>query len=229
LIGHSAFDYLNVAGNIIGLGVHMPDRIILFWCLNDVYGGAPATSPGDATATAPVDQAGTEAADPAGNAATSRDDRRPDKPGTDQQTVRENIGPFLRFANRNIYLYQWLLATASDRGRVYFEYDRQFYQEDNPNFATAIDRIEIIRDMAEFNGIRFDLVVMPYEYQYRSGGFHPQDVLVSALQQKGIRAHDARSAFEGYPDITSLYMYGDGIHFSEKGHRVLWDWLRQRI
>ncbi|MFU8861486.1 MAG: hypothetical protein ACNA8K_13800 [Cyclonatronaceae bacterium] len=223
LIGYSAFDYLNVAGNIIGLGEPLPDRVILFWCLNDVYGDR------DVPGSDPDGLAGNGDAAPAGDPAVTGDDRRPKATAVNRPTVRRGQGAFMRFLNRNVYSYQWLMASVSDRGQSYYDYDRQFYSETDPGFAAALDRITIIRDMAEMNGIRFDLVMMPYEYQYRSGGFHTQDVLMDALQDKGILAYDARGAFEGVADITEMYMYGDGIHFSEQGHRLIWQWLRSEF
>ncbi|MCA1803591.1 MAG: hypothetical protein LC662_14170, partial [Rhodothermaceae bacterium] len=165
-------------------------------------------------------------ADTTGGPAATNDDNRTTAHTTHRQTVRQSQGVFMRFVNRNVYFYQWLMASVSDRGQAYYAYDRQFYSEDDPAFVAALDRIAMIREMAELNGIRFDLVMMPYEYQYRAGGFHPQDVLLNALQSKGIRAYDARAAFEGVSDITVMYMYGDGIHFSEQGHQLIWQWLR---
>jgi hypothetical protein len=223
LIGYSAFDYLNVAGNIIGLGEPALDRVILFWCLNDVYGD------GDVPGGTPAGLAGNGDAAPAGDPAATGDDRRPAATAVNRPTVRRSQGTFMRFLNRYVYSYQWLMASVADRGQAYYDYDRQFYSEADPGFLTALDRITIIRDMAELNGIRFDLVIMPYEYQYRSGGFHPQDMLMDALQDKGIRVYDARGAFEGVTDITGMYMYADGIHFSEQGHRLIWQWLRSEF
>jgi hypothetical protein len=252
LIGYSAFDYLNVAGNIIGPGEPALDRVILFWCLNDVYGngGEPQDTPtgqagkGDATrrgdAARADDRNPTSDSLPKNNTTTSRnapaddpaatgDERRLRMPGGPDDSVRRNLGLPLRFLQRNVYAYQWLKASVFDRQQAYFDFDRQYYADDNPVFMAALERIAVIREIAESNGIRFDLVIMPYEYQYRSGGFHPQDVLIDALHDKGIRAYDARRAFEGVTNISEMYMYGDGIHFSEQGHRLIWQWLRSEF
>jgi hypothetical protein len=225
LIGHSSFDYTNAAASIIGPGVPALDRVILFWCLNDLYGSGHVPGGSPAAQTGNVDTA------PDGNPTTTDDpaetgdDNRLQMTGGADNTLRLNLGFPLRFLHRNVYAYQWLKASFFDRQQAYFEFDRQFYSADNPAFITALEHITKIRDMAERNGIRFDLIVMPYEYQFRSGDFHPQDVLLKALQQKGIIAYDARNAFEVHDDVPSLYMYGDGIHFTEMGHRVIWEWM----
>jgi hypothetical protein len=195
LIGYSAFDYLNVAGSIIGLGEHPLNRVILFWCLNDVYGSA------------------------AGGTADA---------GNPEADVRRRQGGVMRLINRHLYLVQWLQSAASDREQGYFLFDRQFYSDGSAELGAALDRIGIIRDMAEHTGAWFDVIIMPYEYQYRSGDFHPQDVLISALAGMGISTMDARAAFDS-SDARAMYIHGDGIHFSETGHRRMWHWLRENL
>jgi lysophospholipase L1-like esterase len=67
--------------------------------------------------------------------------------------------------------------------------------------------------------------LLPYEYQLRKGIKNPQQLFSEALKSHNIPVNDLAPAFAKQGNIKSLYLYGDGIHFSEKGHRVVAEFL----
>jgi lysophospholipase L1-like esterase len=52
--------------------------------------------------------------------------------------------------------------------------------------------------------------------------FAPQKLVISELADLPINKYDCSLAFEFFDgDSEDLFLYGDGIHFSNAGHRLL--------
>jgi lysophospholipase L1-like esterase len=190
LIGYALDDYERVFGALAGR--ERLSRVILFWCLNDVYG--PGEGAGD--------------------------------PGAE---VRRLLGPALRFVRRHVRTYTWAKAIALDRPRSYYEYVEQHFTE--AAVAGAVGRIGRMARLADSLGVRFDVVLMPYELQLREAGHgRPQEMLTRALEADSIAVHDPREHLvaSGWPG-RELYLYGDGIHLSARGHALMAEFLRERL
>ncbi|MEQ8523759.1 SGNH/GDSL hydrolase family protein [Gracilimonas sp.] len=138
------------------------------------------------------------------------------------------MGQFLsNFIYNHIYTYQWLKKIIFDRPKTYFLYDKQFYSSENEQFENAIRNLIEIKNTADSLDIRFDVIIMPYEYQFRSNDTSPQNHLMEALSEKNIRF---LSLFEilntNSNSSENLYLYGDGIHYSKLGHRMVFEQLK---
>ncbi|MEP0546683.1 MAG: SGNH/GDSL hydrolase family protein [Rhodothermales bacterium] len=152
--------------------------------------------------------------------------------GTTAPTVRASEGLLFDFLRRHVRTYQWAKATFADRPLAYYRHDRAFYTSDSA-FASAASSLRALDSIATEHGVRLDLVALPYEAQLRADApadsFEPQRRLREAAAAEGLPFYDAAEAFDGVSDPAALYRYGDGIHFSERGHALLARYLRARL
>lgn len=140
--------------------------------------------------------------------------------------IRYLFSDFLSFAKTHSRLYHFLKNLLFDRPKSYYLFDKQFYDRENPEFQRAIDTILEISDSCRQRGIWFDLILLPYEYQLRTGDFAPQDLMEEVLTNAGIRIkRPFQTDAEKYPDFKAFFLYGDGIHFSNYGHRRLAEFM----
>lgn len=200
LVGHSVQDYAEILADLVDRREPL-ERVTLLWCLNDIYTrGAGAGSP-DAEREATTD---------------------PD------QRVRRITGPVLGFLHRHIYTYQWLKSVALDRPRRYFEYDSALYESEQFNAASRY--LGEISTLCDEENLRCEIVLLPYEYQLRAAAsvdvFRPQQRIRSRAEALNLPVVDAAPyLLENGARSTELYLYGDGIHFSERGHELLAEFI----
>jgi lysophospholipase L1-like esterase len=152
--------------------------------------------------------------------------------GEPGQTVRQISGGLLRFLKLHYFTYQWLKALLFDRSRDYYLHDRNFYETSGAHLPAAFKDLQQMRALVSKNNLRFEIVLLPYEYQLRqtNDDFLPQEVMQTALQNLNITVRDATEYLrsqEGPPAM--LYCFGDGIHFSPRGHAVLAEFLRRQL
>jgi lysophospholipase L1-like esterase len=141
---------------------------------------------------------------------------------------RQVSGPLLSLARRHWFTYQWLKALLLDRQRRYYRHDSEFYEGET--LARAASDLSAIADLCDRHEVDCDLVLLPYEYQLREHAFEPQRRLTAHLRTVSLTINDASSWLLGRStDPAELYLYGDGIHFSKKGHRLLADYLLERV
>jgi lysophospholipase L1-like esterase len=152
--------------------------------------------------------------------------------GTTGAAVRASEGALFDFLRRHVRTYQWAKATFADRPLAYYRHDRAFYASDSA-FAAADASLDALARRAATHGVRLDLVALPYEAQLRvdapADAFEPQRRLREAAAEHGISFYDAAEALDGVADPATLYRYGDGIHFSERGHALLARYLLARL
>ncbi|MEX0747788.1 MAG: hypothetical protein WD275_07290 [Rhodothermales bacterium] len=142
--------------------------------------------------------------------------------------VRPFFGPLLTFVQRNVFSYQWLKAVLFDRPYRYFEHDSRLYTDENVGVAAS--HLKGIADLCSRHSLECDVVMLPYEYQLRSGAdenaFAPQTALTQRLERISVPVLDpSRYLAEMSQSPSELFLFGDGIHFSEEGHRLLADYL----
>lgn len=125
--------------------------------------------------------------------------------------------------------YILLKAIFMDRAHDYYDYDSMNYRQGNDEFNKSMRNILLAKSICDSMGIQLDLVLLPYEYQYRKLGqqklsFREQNMIQNYLQGR-ISVLNAGLAFELPVAIKDEYLFGDGIHFSNSGHRKLAIWL----
>jgi lysophospholipase L1-like esterase len=133
--------------------------------------------------------------------------------------VRVLDNPVMAFVRRHVFTYAWLKATLTDRPMQYYLHDKALYDAEKGYVDAAVAHLGAIQRQAAARGIPMDVVLLPYEYTLRTGDAMPHAVMKSALERMGIRVHDLADALSDVDDADRLYLYGDGIHFSEYGHR----------
>jgi lysophospholipase L1-like esterase len=145
------------------------------------------------------------------------------------QSIRNRGSLVLGWLRRNYHTYSWLKAFLFDRAKDYYEFDHKFYQQTDARYLSALSDLDSLQGLCLQNNVRLDVVLLPYEYQLRthdSTVFAPQHMLAHDLNRRGIEYHDASPAPElQSADSKSLYLLGDGIHFSSKGHRSVFQFL----
>ena len=128
-----------------------------------------------------------------------------------------------KISNTQAAMRSLLKNLFSDRAKAYFEYDKQFYTFSNPEFKSALNILISIDSLCVKNKIEFIFVSLPYEYQLRVNHKYeqPQKLLLEDLRGKNIKTYNLFNTFASNPiDNKLLYLYADGIHFSNAGHRL---------
>lgn len=126
----------------------------------------------------------------------------------------------IRFLHQRVRSYLWLKKKLTDRPSDYFHFDISFYEENSPYLQKSVDYLRKIQNIAEEKGISFEVWIMPYLYQLT----HPEETsdalkpLTQKLDKSNIPYIDFLSGLQNDPDPERFYLYGDGIHFSKKGH-----------
>jgi hypothetical protein len=192
MIGYAARHYEDVTQALSG-AVPSLRRVVLFWCLNDVY-DASLADPG--------------------------------------QALRSAVAPILTFLRRHVRTYEWIKAVAADRPRVYYSHDAALYVRGLPE--SSVRELKAIAAGAEAAGARLDVVVMPYEYQVRRMGedsvLGPQRAVAAVGDSLGISVHDPSHFLTAQnAESSDLYLFGDGIHLSNRGHRLLAEYLVSEV
>ena len=134
-------------------------------------------------------------------------------------------GSVLSFFKNNFKLFQFIKNTFTDRPKSYYLYDEQFYKPGNKLFNESVSDIVKISEILKEAKITFRVYLLPYEYQLRKGICKPQLLLSDSLKAYNIRIYDVASFLAKQKDYQDLYLYGDGIHFSKKGHRLIAEYL----
>lgn len=145
--------------------------------------------------------------------------------------IRYILSDFLVFVRAHSRFYFYLKTLLFDRPESYFKFDYAFYEEHNTVYQKAIEYIKQINQICLENRIQFSLVLLPYEFQFReseSDLFYPQNLLKKSIEQISIKFIDARMSFE-HMNVPTLYLYGDGIHFSKIGHKRVAQYLLDNI
>lgn len=141
------------------------------------------------------------------------------------------IGNIISFLRSNSKAYQFLKNLLSDRPKAYYEYDSQFYTDSNPLLQKSVADILKISAICDSLKIKFQLVLLPYEYQIRNynrtGIFQPQQILKEKLKNRNIDTIDPGELIRNdYDKTITDYLYGDGIHFNERGNSLIAGYLR---
>lgn len=192
LMGHSVEDYVDILEAILARRDDVV-RVTIFWCLNDIYRRHPHPEGSDDVGVTEDPDIG----------------------------LRRMLGPILGFIHRHLYAYQWLKASLLDRPRRYFEHDAVLY--DGELLDAAVRDLSRIDALCKNENLRCEIVLLPYEYQLRAGGGpqvrFPQHRLRNRISELGFSVYDPTPFLrERSSDSWDLYLYGDGIHFSEQGH-----------
>jgi hypothetical protein len=135
------------------------------------------------------------------------------------------FGAAFGFIKSNFKLFYFIKNTFTDRPKSYYQYDEKFYSPENKFFKESISDLQKISQILNHAEIPFEVFLLPYEYQLRYGINKPQQLLADSLAAQNIKVNNLTPVFAKQKYTKDLFLYGDGIHFSEKGHRLVAEYL----
>lgn len=141
---------------------------------------------------------------------------------------------FISLLRNHLKLYHFLKKNFSDRPKQYFLFDEKFYSEENKQLNEAINHLESIKRICDKYSIKLKVALLPYEFQLRNynseKNWNPQNILKQKLARANVEIVDCKEAFDNFTGKSEdLYLYGDGIHFSKLGHKILAEFLADNI
>lgn len=146
---------------------------------------------------------------------------RVDVGGPPGQVVREHGSSVLKWVRRYCRAYAWLKRLVFDRPKV--------CRRDDPRFVAALGDVVGLKALCDSAGVRMEIFLLPYEFQLRqtdSASFQPQRLLSQVLDSLTIAWYDPATTLRDAPgDPGGLYRFGDGIHFSPRGHLDIFSYL----
>ena len=150
-----------------------------------------------------------------------------DLPAIGRQDMTGKVSSFLQ-KNYNTYkLLKLLVFRFNDR---YFQYDLQFYQPEHLYFLNSVNALKVCQELCNQRGVFFQVVMMPYQSQLRSENLNvlqPQKLLGAYCLTNEIEFSDAYDYLKNRTNVDELYLFGDEIHFSEKGHAAMAGFLSE--
>ena len=195
-IGYDATAYRNVIASLV------PQRpevktVLLFYCLNDLTDVSAADIKSQINDNGEI-------------YATS-----------DSSSVRK-INDYLRSRSK---LYLWLKNALRDTQMIYFQNDLASYQKSDKYLEDGLRPLAEIKQQLDAADISLKVFVLPYEAQLRKNTppdfLLPQQKVDDFLKQNGIQFFDLTQDLQNSGDTHSLFLYGDPMHLSEKGHELV--------
>ncbi|MEP7076862.1 MAG: hypothetical protein ABI878_13730 [Acidobacteriota bacterium] len=195
-IGYDATSYRNVVATLIPQRPEVKS-VLLFYCLNDL------TDVSAADIKSQINDNGEIYAT------------------TDTSPLR-TINDYLRSRSK---LYLWLKNALRDTQLIYFQNDLASYQKSDKYLQDGLRPLAEIKEQLDLAGVSLKVFVLPYEAQLRKNT--PPDLLVpqqkvdNFLKQNHIEFFDLTQDLQSSGDTHSLFLYGDPMHLSEKGHELV--------
>jgi lysophospholipase L1-like esterase len=147
-----------------------------------------------------------------------------DLPVMAQRTILGKLNGLLQDRYATYKLIKLWFYKNSNR---YFTYDLGFYSAEELTFKSSMNYIKHCRDICRSREIYFNVVMLPYRSQLKDKNFVPQQLVKSFCEKDSIDFSDASEYLLKQPDYNSLYLFADEIHFSEKGHRAIAEFLSE--
>lgn len=144
-----------------------------------------------------------------------------------KQNLMGKLNSFLQNRYATYKLVKLILFKNSDR---YFKYDEQFYEQGNPYFTRAMGYLQQCDSVCRAAGVQMNVVVLPYRDQL--GGKdrndnRPQTMIQDFCLKHHIAFADPLPFLRAQKPYRDLYLFGDEIHFSEKGHKAMAAFIRK--
>jgi lysophospholipase L1-like esterase len=139
----------------------------------------------------------------------------------------------LSFMRRRSKFYILMKDALTDRSKFYFLNDYQLYKEGGESFTQSLEILNEVNTFLRSRNIALTVVILPYEYQLRTKEAQylaPQKLLTAHFKELGISYLDAYEYFErSEGDKKDFFLYADFGHLSKKGHRIVFNLLRERM
>ncbi len=137
------------------------------------------------------------------------------------------IGKLNSILQSSCSTYKLLKLFFYQQSNRYFTYDLQFYKKDEAHFVQAMNDLQFCDSLCKAKNIYFNVVMLPYQSQLRDRNFAPQQLVKQFCERDSIEFSDAAEYLAKQENVNSLYLFADEIHFSEKGHKAIAEFLSQ--
>ena len=134
------------------------------------------------------------------------------------------IGKLNGLLQNKFAIYKLIKLFFYQHSNRYFTYDLQFYKQEDAHFKQAMNDLHICDSLCKAQNIYFNVVMLPYQSQLKDKNFAPQQLVKTYCDKDSIDFSDASTYLATQ---NSLYLFADEIHFSDKGHRAIADFLSQ--
>ncbi|MBF0554467.1 MAG: SGNH/GDSL hydrolase family protein [Nitrospirae bacterium] len=208
VVGYNSYDYENVIVHFLPSHPEI-DRVYLIYCLNDLNSQSAELIDSELNTGA--------------RNVTLLDRAR-------HMGILAGLNEFLRAKSR---LYLYLKGLITDPQMRFYMAESLYYNSDNNViFNKNIQPIVNIAMTLKGRNIPFTVIISPYEAQLRKKDslLEPQKKLSAFFSSNGIDFIDPVPDFlaKGMPS-KEFYLFCDPMHFSEKGHRVMFEALSRRL
>ncbi len=139
----------------------------------------------------------------------------------------KKINAYLR---GNSHLYMYLKGIVYDPSEKYFQNLIDYYK--NNNIKILRKYLINLREKSSNMGLDLKIVILPYEYQTRSCEndiLFPQKKVSETLQDLSIDYYDLTMNFCNYKNPGILFYKFDPMHLSEKGHKFVYELIKDEI
>ncbi|MCI0514207.1 SGNH/GDSL hydrolase family protein [candidate division KSB1 bacterium] len=99
-------------------------------------------------------------------------------------------------------------------------------------FKRSIDYLAQINEICSANHINFSIILLPYEFQLRRENrqeYQPQQLMTEELGKLNIRVLNPATELAAVQNYRHYNLFGDGIHFSKKGHRYIFNYPKSHF
>lgn len=145
--------------------------------------------------------------------------------------IIRKINTFLRVQSR---LYIAIKSILTDPHYRYWRDVQALYERDKEQ--QFLENMNIISDVSKKineKGASFTIIIAPFEYQLRvhdPSTNKPQKKIGEFLKRNNIDYMDAVQEFRRVGGSSkSFFLYGDPMHFSEKGHEVMYKMVMRKL
>lgn len=141
------------------------------------------------------------------------------------------LNQFLRARSK---LYLLIRHFLTDPQLLYWKVDRRLYSEENHlHFLKMMQPIVDIATTLKDQNILFTVIIIPYELQLRNKDIStwiPQKKLSLFFEETGVNYINAHKTFKSLGiDSKKFYLTYDPMHFSEEGHRVIYEIILETL
>jgi len=197
IVGYAIQDYENLANHFFmkGKNEFRITKVLLFWCLNDIYIDVPDF----------------------------------ETPGG---SLRNLMGDLLKIIRTKSRAYMLVKTLLFDRPKSYYLFDEKFYASTTLEFQNAIQKLDKINRLSVEQRIDFTIILLPYEYQLRnkdSNKTKPQELMSMELPKNLICLDPVQFLISQEESFKDMFLFGDGIHLSNFGHRLIADYLEKPL
>lgn len=230
--GYATNDYKNVVEHFQPAQGHI-DHVFLVFCLNDVSSASAQNIDRFLRGANDVmrqNHSKGQALDGKSQEAAKASDTFVEE--LRRYQIFRKVNEFLRERSKLYVLAKGILTDIQAR---WYRADFRFYVDPNlePGFLHSMQDIAKIQTMLDGQGTKFSVIIAPYEYQLRSYGDQnllPQRKLSEFFFKTNIDYTDSVPYFKELGvKSKEFFLPYDPMHFSEKGHAVIYSIIAEKI